>query len=78
MLLLLYKTKSKMANTFFKKVQLFYLALIFKFNVVNIHGITVLDAHFLQTLEQADLAQLHVEMITGFIVVDVDVLHKAL
>ena len=45
---LLYTLSLKMANG---------LSLIFKFDIVNIHGIPILDAHFLQLVEKTALAQ---------------------
>ena len=51
----------------------FALPLILELEIVNIHGIAVLDAHFLQTLEQAALVQLDVEVVPGLVVVEVDI-----
>ena len=67
-----------MANVFLKFIQKLFLPLVLEFNIVNIHGISVLDAHFFQTLEKAHSAQLHVEVVPGFIVIEIDVLNQPL
>ena len=64
--------KLKLANDFC------HLALIIKFDVVNIHGISVLDAHFLQTGKQTAFTQLQVEVVSGFIIIEVDILDQTL
>ena len=55
-----------------------FLSLVLKLEIVNVHGIAILDAHLLQTGEQAAFSQLHIEMVPGFIVIEVDVLHQTL
>ena len=69
---LLYLKKLKLANDFC------HLALIIKFNVVNIHGISVLDAHFFQAGKQAAFTQLQIEAVSGFIIIEIDILDQPL
>ena len=47
------------------------LSLIFKCKIVNIDGISVLDAHFFQPLEQPALTQLQVKVVPGLVVIEV-------
>ena len=54
------------------------LPLILKFKIVNIYSIAVFNAHFLQSGEQAALAKLKVKIVSGFIIIEVDVLDQTL
>ena len=55
-----------------------FLSLIFKFQVVDINNIAVFDAHLFKTLEEAALVKLGIEVVPGFVVIEIDVLNKTL
>lgn len=54
------------------------LLLIVELQIVDIHSVTVLDAHFFQPGEQTAFAQLLVEIIPGLVIVEIDVHHQPL
>ena len=53
-----------------------FLSLIFKFKIVDINGVAVFNAQFLQPGKQTAFAELQIEVIPGFVVVKIDVFHQ--
>ena len=54
------------------------LSLIFKLHVVDIHHVAILDTHLFQTGKQTALPQLHIEIVPGLVVIEIDVADQAL